>query len=312
MTARTADLLNVFERKMLRRYMDRCVRQDSGISVLSRVSNTLQRTPTIGPHKIDAAPMGRTFATDARYTCAKEGKSKDVYRWWIYYFNRNNSLKLELEACYQKVAKSQKLEQEVGKVTRAHEELVASCERRERLERAARARLQGELMRLQELNQNLLEQTQLMSRAPSRAPSPDHSRNEITKREALIAQLVTQNKELMAAKERQEIELAAQRPRCRSRERTSTSSTRHSPTHRATSSGSKKSAARSRSTWSEWRSCSVRCPLCSWPATDASRPSASCGCSSSANCAANAPETTLTQTTPPPAKVASRVKAFPS
>lgn len=34
------------------------------------------------------------------------------------------------------------LEQEVGKVHRAHEDLVESCERRERLERAARVRLQ--------------------------------------------------------------------------------------------------------------------------------------------------------------------------
>ncbi|XP_039275807.1 uncharacterized protein LOC111046287 [Nilaparvata lugens] len=155
--------------------------------------------------------VGRPESTPLRHTLGNSRKEQRCVQMVDLLLQQNNSLKLELEACYQKVAKSQKLEQEVGKVTRAHEELVASCERRERLERAARARLQGELMRLQELNQNLLEQTQLMSRAPSRAPSPDHSRNEITKREALIAQLVTQNKELMAAKERQEIELAAQR-----------------------------------------------------------------------------------------------------
>lgn len=125
----------------------------------------------------------------------------------------NNHLKLELEACYQKVAKSQKLEQEVSKVHRAHEELVASCDRRERLEKAARNRLQGELRRLQEVNQGLREQGELLTSQllSSRAASPDHSRKELSKREALIAQLVTQNKELAAAKERQEIELAAQR-----------------------------------------------------------------------------------------------------
>ncbi|XP_073991700.1 uncharacterized protein [Rhodnius prolixus] len=114
----------------------------------------------------------------------------------------NNSLKLELESCYHRVAKAQKLEEEVGKVTRAHEELVATCERRERLEVARISRLQQEVRRLHEANQRLVTQHLL---------SPDHSRNELAKREALIAQIVTHNKELVEIKDRQEIELAAQR-----------------------------------------------------------------------------------------------------
>lgn len=114
----------------------------------------------------------------------------------------NNSLKAELEACYHRVAKAHKLEEEVSKVTRAHEELVATCDRRERLESARISRLQAEVRRLQEANQRLLGQ---------QLTSPDLSRVQLAKREALIAQLVTQNKELVATKERQEIELAAQR-----------------------------------------------------------------------------------------------------
>ncbi|XP_054266143.1 uncharacterized protein LOC128988665 [Macrosteles quadrilineatus] len=127
--------------------------------------------------------------------------------------HENNSLKIELESCYQKVAKSQKLEHEVGKVHRAHEDLVASCERRERLERAARQRLQGELQRMQEASEQQRQQMEMLTAQllTARASSPDHSRKEMSKREALIAQLVTQNKELAAVKERQEIELAAQR-----------------------------------------------------------------------------------------------------
>jgi len=127
--------------------------------------------------------------------------------------HENNSLKLELESCYQKVAKSQKLEHDVGKVHRAHEDLVASCERRERLERAARQRLQGELQRVQEASEQQRQQIEMLTAQllTARASSPDHSRKELGKREALIAQLVTQNKELAAVKERQEIELAAQR-----------------------------------------------------------------------------------------------------
>uniref|UniRef100_A0A6M2DGK4 Putative angiomotin-like protein 1 n=1 Tax=Xenopsylla cheopis TaxID=163159 RepID=A0A6M2DGK4_XENCH len=132
--------------------------------------------------------------------------------------NENSQLKAELTSCYQKVAKSQKLEQEVLNIHQAHEELVQSCERRERLERAARTRLQGDCRRLNELNQALrdkMEQLTAQLLAPSDPSASSMQtqplRNEINQREVLIAQLITQNKELVAAKERQEIELAAQR-----------------------------------------------------------------------------------------------------
>ncbi|KAI4460309.1 angiomotin [Holotrichia oblita] len=129
----------------------------------------------------------------------------------------NTALKLELNNCYQRVAKTQKLEQEVLKVHRAHEELVQTCDRRERLEKAARVRLQNENRRLQDQNRTLREQIDFFhSQALSRSPTSEGSgmvnlRNELSKREVLISQLITQNKELVAAKERQEIELAAQR-----------------------------------------------------------------------------------------------------
>ncbi|KAL1465241.1 hypothetical protein WDU94_004826 [Cyamophila willieti] len=125
----------------------------------------------------------------------------------------NSGLKLELEACYQRVAKSQKLEQEVGKVHRAHEDLVESCERRERLERAARVRLQSEVRRLQEANRSLQSHAELLSNQVVSLRSADSTLDmpEIARREALISQLIAQNKELIAAKDRQEIELAAQR-----------------------------------------------------------------------------------------------------
>ncbi|XP_076292130.1 uncharacterized protein LOC143214680 [Lasioglossum baleicum] len=123
----------------------------------------------------------------------------------------NSALKLELERCYNKVAKSQKLEQEIAKVHRAHEELAASCERREKLERAARMRLQNDCRRLTELNRALRDQIDLLSARTDSPPVVESMRKELTQRELLIAQLITQNKELAAAKERQEIELAAQR-----------------------------------------------------------------------------------------------------
>lgn len=86
------------------------------------------------------------------------------------------------------------------KVHKAHEELVQSCERRERLERAARARLQGDCRRYQDLNRALREQidllsNQMLSRSPASNPGdPGNLRQELSKREVLIAQLITQSK----------------------------------------------------------------------------------------------------------------------
>lgn len=86
------------------------------------------------------------------------------------------------------------------KVHKGHEELVQSCERRERLERTARARLQGDCRRYQELNRALREQVDLLSNQMlARSPAPDsngpgHLRQELSKREVLIAQLITQSK----------------------------------------------------------------------------------------------------------------------
>ena len=85
-------------------------------------------------------------------------------------------------------------------------------------------------------------------------------RGEIMRKDGLISQLVGQNKELMAAKDRQDIELTAQRETiqvlivapwqqphlavCRSTELTLTCSTPRSPTRRPTSSGWRRSRGR--------------------------------------------------------------------
>ncbi|XP_049869698.1 angiomotin-like [Pectinophora gossypiella] len=125
----------------------------------------------------------------------------------------NHQLKRQLADACERVAKTSKLEEEVEKVRTAHEELVSSCERRERLERAARVRLQADCRRLHDLNRALKQQVEVVSagaRADGEAGA-EALRKELQGREMLIAQLITQNKELACAKERQEIEMAAQR-----------------------------------------------------------------------------------------------------
>lgn len=124
------------------------------------------------------------------------------------------------------------MEHEIQKVYKTQEELVQSSDRRERLERAARSRLQADNRRYQEQNRALREQVDLLSAQILSVPDnngPDSLRREITKRDVFINQLISQSnlhlnsfdyglltlfvtdKELTAAKERQEIELAAQR-----------------------------------------------------------------------------------------------------
>ncbi|XP_065156727.1 angiomotin-like protein 1 isoform X2 [Atheta coriaria] len=152
--------------------------------------------------KIDR--MQRDNSVPRPKTNGREESIEKENMWTLeFLIKENHELKMELEKCYMRVSKSQKLEEEVLKIHRSHEELVQSCDRRERLERAARARLQSDCQRLQELNRTLKDQIGLLSN--------DGLRREVNKRELLITQLITQNKEFQAAKDRQEIELTAQR-----------------------------------------------------------------------------------------------------
>ncbi|XP_053664370.1 uncharacterized protein LOC128713534 [Anopheles marshallii] len=119
----------------------------------------------------------------------------------------NQLLKQQLNNCYLKVAKSQKLEQEIANIYRVHEELVQSCDRRERLERAARTRLQQDCRRLQELNRAFRDQVEVYQ--SQLHASSDHQLGR-TQQDVLISQLVNQNKSLIDANRRQCIELQAQ------------------------------------------------------------------------------------------------------
>ncbi|KAG8194505.1 hypothetical protein JTE90_013258 [Oedothorax gibbosus] len=127
----------------------------------------------------------------------------------------NNALKSELGLYYNKVSKLQKFELEIQKVHKAYEDLVHSCEKRERIEKSIRSRLEVEIRRLQDHNKELREHlgsagAHFSKNSFSEGTDSD-LRKELSKREVLISQLLTQTKELLAEKERQEIELQAQR-----------------------------------------------------------------------------------------------------
>lgn len=82
------------------------------------------------------------------------------------------------------------LEQEIANIYRVHEELVQSCDRRERLERAARTRLQQDCRRLQELNRAFRDQVEVYQ--SQLHASSDHQLGR-TQQDVLISQLVNQS-----------------------------------------------------------------------------------------------------------------------
>jgi len=103
------------------------------------------------------------------------------------------------------------------KIHEAYQALKEHSEKRELLEKSARAKLQGEIVNLGDVNKELKERhdaimAQMMSGDTSNIPGLDSIlRGEIMRKDALINQLVNQNKEMLSTKERQDIELTAQR-----------------------------------------------------------------------------------------------------
>lgn len=149
----------------------------------------------------------------------------------------NFALRQQVQNHKDNIAKLQKFEEELNAVNAAHQALVRSSERKETLERSARLRLESELRRVQQVNAALRHQNDMLSASQlalrnatsqasincvasssgagagggSAGESVATLQSQIARRDTLIAQLVSQNKELMTNKERQDIELCAQK-----------------------------------------------------------------------------------------------------
>lgn len=120
----------------------------------------------------------------------------------------NFKLRQQVQNHQDNISKLQKFEQELSAVQAAHQALVHSSERKESLERSARLRLEAEWRRVQEMNVALRHQVELLSsqltvRSVSvnslgndSASSTDWQ-NQIARRDALIAQLVSQSTSLL-------------------------------------------------------------------------------------------------------------------
>ncbi len=130
----------------------------------------------------------------------------------------NRELRNELEEMSRRVNRVGSLEQEVAKIHAAYQSLLKHSEKREALEKAARHKLQAVIVNLTEVNKELTDRhesvmAQLVSGDPKNQNIPGLDtilRGEIVRKDNLIGQLMNQNKMLMAAKERQDVEVRAQ------------------------------------------------------------------------------------------------------
>ncbi|KFD46834.1 hypothetical protein M513_12280 [Trichuris suis] len=170
-----------------------------------------------GPRDSDATSPEEAVQQQADVQHQKSANNEaDVSSRMIMLVNEENRyLRLELEGYIKKTFKLQQLELQYQKIHREYEDLVRRQEKREQLEQQMRSRMQAEITRLKDVNlhlQNQLESSlQQISYYQSEEVEDSELRHEITRRDMMIAQMITQNKELTAAKERHMIELEAQR-----------------------------------------------------------------------------------------------------
>lgn len=160
------------------------------------------------------SPVGQTAASPAGGGSQQPPYPEDRLELIII---ENRELKNEAELLRRKISRLDTLEREMMKIHEAYSALREHSEKRELLEKSARSKLQAEVLNLQEINREIRERhdsvmAQIMSGDTGNIPGLDSIlRGEILRKDALINQLHNQNKELMAAKERQDIETAAQR-----------------------------------------------------------------------------------------------------
>ncbi|KAM8897671.1 angiomotin isoform 4-T4 [Spinachia spinachia] len=118
----------------------------------------------------------------------------------------NRMLRLEMEACHEKVTKLHKLETEIQLVSEAYGNLTMSSSKREALEKTMRNKLELELRRLHDFNRDLRERMETANKQLTAKECDCSEDNHKT-----ISQLLVQNKETIREREKLEMNLNALR-----------------------------------------------------------------------------------------------------
>lgn len=126
----------------------------------------------------------------------------------------NRALRQELKSYYKKVSKLEKVERDIQTVNDAYETLAQHSQKRENLEKLMRLKLDAEITRLTEMNQQIqehLEQSILQLQKRQGYCSPESElKKELHRKDALIAKFIAQNRELTAAKMKLESDISKQ------------------------------------------------------------------------------------------------------
>lgn len=110
----------------------------------------------------------------------------------------NQRLREELNSCYKKVSKLQKFELEIEKVHEAYESLVKSSQKREKLEAALKSKLEEEVRKLRQQNEDLRAELSADEPRSSRQDSLDSNKSQ---REILDAKLAATQSSLSRLEE---------------------------------------------------------------------------------------------------------------
>lgn len=124
---------------------------------------------------------------------------------------KNKTLQEELIRTRKRVAALQKCEQEITKVTDEYKTLEQKSRKLQQWEAAYRQKLEEENKKLMAENRNLKEQLQGVSNPLTQEMTENDMRTELRKKEAIVANLMSVNKELQGSKEQMHVDVVKSR-----------------------------------------------------------------------------------------------------
>ncbi|CAE1331944.1 AMOTL [Acanthosepion pharaonis] len=124
---------------------------------------------------------------------------------------KNKTLQEELIRTRKRVAALQKCEQEITKVTDEYKTLEQKSRKLQQWEAAYRQKLEEENKKLMAENKSLKEQLQGVSNPLTQEMTENDMRTELRKKEAIVANLMSVNKELQGSKEQMHVDVVKSR-----------------------------------------------------------------------------------------------------
>ncbi|KAL4220743.1 angiomotin [Mactra antiquata] len=152
-------------------------------------------------HSLDCPTEQPRFSSDVDLIAAQATRMVDFLT------EENKGLRLKLAMYDHNVTKLQKFELEIQKIHEEHESLIKSSMKREQLDLALRKRLEEELKKIKAMNNGLIQQ---LKKAGISVPE-NVILASTEPADSSMANLLAKHKELLSVKERQDMEIDAQR-----------------------------------------------------------------------------------------------------